>query len=164
MKDFVAIDFETANHNQESVCSVGIIVVRNGVDVDEYYSYIHPEPNWYDDINISVHGIHPEDTDNAPLFPEVWNEIEKRIGNLPLVAHNKAFDESCLKKVFKVYQMDYPDYKFYCTCIASRKKLGNILPNHKLDTVAAYCGYDLKNHHNALADAKACAEIAKKLL
>ena len=164
MKDFVAIDFETTNHNQESVCSVGIIVVRNGEETDRYYSLIHPVPNEYDDINISVHGIQPEETENAPLFPEVWKEIEKRIGDLPLVAHNKAFDETCLKRVFEAYKMKYPNYKFYCTCIASRKKLKNILPNHKLDTVAEYCGFHLENHHNALADAEACAEIAKKLL
>ncbi len=60
--------------------------------------------------------------------------------------------------------MDYPDYEFYDTLSASRKKLGRVLPDHKLDTVAAYCGYDLRNHHHALADAEACAAIAVKLL
>ena len=34
------------------------------------------------------------------------------IEGLPLVAHNKPFDEGCLKAVFRVYQMDYPDYEF----------------------------------------------------
>ena len=32
--------------------------------------------------------------------------------SVPFVAHNARFDESCLKAVFKVYQMDYPDYRF----------------------------------------------------
>ena len=36
--------------------------------------------------------------------------------------------------------------------------------NHQLQTVAAYCGYDLTQHHNALADAEACAWIARELL
>ena len=164
MKDFAAIDFETANYHQESVCSVGIVVVRNGVNVDSFYSLIHPEPNEYYYQNIRVHGIHKEDTENAPLFPEVWQQIAPKIAGLPLVAHNKVFDENCLKKVFKTYQMDYPNYQFYCTCIASRKVLGKRVPNHKLDTVAAYLGYPMGHHHHALADAEACAEIAKRIL
>ena len=112
MKDFAAIDFETANECRSSVCSVGVVIVREG---------------------------------------------------LPLVAHNSQFDEGCLKEVFKVYQMDYPDYIFYDTLAAS-KKFQPELENHQLQTAAAACGYDLTNHHHALADAEACAYIAMKLL
>lgn len=60
--------------------------------------------------------------------------------------------------------MDYPDYAFYDTLAASRRYYGRLLPNHQLQTVAAACGYDLTNHHHALADAEACAYIAMKLL
>jgi DNA polymerase-3 subunit epsilon len=63
-----------------------------------------------------------------------------------------------------MYQMDYPDYQFYCTCRAARRVFGRSLPNHQLQTVAARCGYDLKTHHNALADAEACAWIAREIL
>ena len=69
-------------------------------------------------------------------------------------------DEGCLKAVFKVYQMDYPDYRFYDTLTVARRQFGHSLPNHQLHTVAAACGYDLQNHHHALADAEACATIA----
>jgi len=69
-----------------------------------------------------------------------------------------------LKEVFRVYQMDYPDYKFHCTCRASRRTFGKSLPNHQLHTVAAHCGYDLQHHHHALADAEACAAIAMRIL
>jgi len=162
MKDFAAIDFETANGELTSVCSVGIVIVREGEIVDKYYSLIQPEPNYYYHRNIRVHGILPKDTEKAPVFPLVWKEVEPLIEGLPLVAHNKGFDESCLKAVFRTYQMDYPDYKFYCTLQAARKQLKQ-LPNHKLPTVAAYCGYDLLEHHHALADAEACARIALEL-
>jgi DNA polymerase-3 subunit epsilon len=37
------------------------------------------------------------------------------------------------------------------------------LPDHRLTTVAAHVGFDFKNHHHALADAKACAEIAMRI-
>ena len=58
--------------------------------------------------------------------------------------------------------MDYPDYEFHCTCIASRKRW--LVGHPNLDIIAARCGYDLKNHHHALTDAEACAAIALELL
>jgi DNA polymerase-3 subunit epsilon len=94
----------------------------------------------------------------------VWKTIEAKIAGLPLVAHNSPFDESCLRAVHQVYQMDYPNYKFHCTCRAVRRKFGKSLPNHQLHTVSAHCGFDLTNHHHALADAEACAVIAMKIL
>ena len=45
MKNFAAIDFETANEQRTSVCSVGIVIVREGEIVDTYYSLIRPEPD-----------------------------------------------------------------------------------------------------------------------
>lgn len=163
IRDFAAIDFETANHELSSVCSVGIVVVRNGSITDRFYSLIQPEPNYYNYGNTTIHGLTNEDTANEPVFSEVWKLIEPLIEGLPLVAHNKGFDEACLKAVFRSYQMDYPDYQFYCTLAESRRQLRH-LPNHQLHTVSEDCGYILTNHHNALADAEACAEIAMQLL
>lgn len=163
MQNFVAIDFETANNNRSSVCSVGIVVVRNCEIVDSFYSLIRPEPNYYNYWCSQVHGLCNNDTDDAPVFPKVWKLIEPLIENLPLVAHNKPFDESCLKAVFRVYQLDYPDYEFYDTLRVSKRVFPN-LENHQLHTVAAACGYNMKNHHHALADAEACAWIAREIL
>ena len=123
MKDFAAIDFETANNQRSSVCSVGIVVVRNDEIVDTFYSLINPEPNYYSYWCSQVHGLTREDTENAPVFPDVWKQIDPLIDGLPLVAHNRPFDESCLKAVFRVYQMDYPDYEFYDTLCVSRKSV-----------------------------------------
>ena len=164
MRDFAAIDFETANEQPSSVCSVGLVIVRDGLVTDSFYSLIHPEPEYYQWFCRRVHGLGPEDTEDAPVFPEVWEEIALKIEGLPLVAHNARFDEGCLKAVFRVYRMDYPDYLFYDTLTASRRRFGRVLPNHQLQTVAAACGFDLENHHHALADAEACARIAMKIL
>ena len=163
MENFAAIDFETANNERTSVCSVGVVIVRDGEIADSFYSLIQPEPNYYNYWCTQVHGITRHDTESAPVFPEVWKQIEPLIDGLPLVAHNKAFDESCLKAVFRCYQMDYPDYEFYDTLSASRKVF-YYLCNHQLHTVAAECGYQLNNHHHALADAEACAWIAREIL
>lgn len=162
MKDFAAIDFETANYERSSVCAVGVVVVRDGEIVDTFYSLIKPEPELYTVWCTQVHGLTLEDTVDAPVFPDVWAQIAPRIAGLPLVAHNKVFDESCLKAAFRTYGMDYPDYEFHCTLIRSRQ----LWPEgrHNLDIIAARCGYDLQNHHHALADAEACAAIALKIL
>lgn len=163
MLNFAAIDFETANNQPTSVCSVGVVIVRNGQITETYYSLIQPEPNYYLYWNTRVHGLTRVDTEEARVFPDVWKEVASKIEGLPLVAHNKAFDEGCLKAVFRCYQMDYPDYQFFCTCQAARRAFPNA-PNHKLDTVAHLCGYELENHHHALADAEACAWIARKII
>lgn len=182
LRDFIAIDFETANREPSSVCSVGVVMVRNGRQIDNFYSLIQPEPNYYAYVCQRVHGLGRNDTDDAPVFPEVWRQLEEcvadaffsdqlafdnrseLIAKIPFVAHNARFDEGCLKAVFKTYQMDYPGFRFYDTLAASRRQFGYSLPNHQLQTVAAACGYDLTRHHHALADAEACAAIALYLL
>ena len=206
MKNFVAIDFETANFEKSSVCSVGICIVQNGEIVDNYYSLIRPVPNYYCQRCQEVHGLGPSDTNDAPEFPEVWAEAIDRVKqyfpNFPkgsptqpaqgcggesrgtsrpndcgaigqcdlvaeceevaFIAHNKACDESCLKAVSAACDTKYPDYEFDCTLLKSRK----VWPegHHNLDIIASYCGYNLKNHHHALADAEACAVIGIKIL
>ena len=164
MNDFAAIDFETANKERTSVCSIGVVVVRGGTVTDRFYSLIRPEPEYYSYWNTRVHGLTMKDTSEAPVFPEVWRKVEPLLAGLPIVAHNSPFDEGCLRAVFQMYGMDWPDYRFFCTCKASRRTFGRQLPDHRLHTVAARCGYDLTRHHNALADAEACAAIALLIL
>lgn len=43
MFDFIAIDFETANTNMNSACSIGIVAMKNGIEADEFYSLIKPK-------------------------------------------------------------------------------------------------------------------------
>lgn len=162
MQNFAALDFETANQHPSSVCSVGIVIVRGGKITEKIYSLIKPLPNWYSRFNTAIHGLAKEDTDSAETFPEVWTKIIPRIDGLPLVAHFARFDESCLKAAHKHYNLTYPGYKFHCTCLTARRVFPQLI-NHKLPTVAAHCGYDFRNHHHALADAEACAEIALQI-
>jgi len=113
-------------------------------------------------VTFLVYGIDKWRSTSGRLLPTGRKKAKKgswRI-SIPFVAHNARFDEGCLKAVLRVYQMDYPDYRFYDTLAAARRQFGHSLPNHQLHTVAAACGYDLQNHHHALADAEACAAIA----
>ena len=82
IRDFIAIDFETANQQPSSVCSVGVVMVRHGQIVDKFYSLIQPEPNYYSYFCQRVHGITQSDTDDAPVFSEVWQRLEERIAEV----------------------------------------------------------------------------------
>jgi len=64
LRDFIAIDFETANQHPSSVCSVGVVMVRDGQMVDSFYSLIQPEPNYYSYFCQRVHGITQIETDD----------------------------------------------------------------------------------------------------
>lgn len=169
MHSFIAIDFETANGSPSSVCSVGVVMIKDGLRADSYYSLIHPYPNYYAWYCQKVHGLGLQDTDDAPCFPEVWREVEERICMVfedhwpPFVAHNAHFDAGCLRSVLQAYRLPCPDFLFLDTLQASRRHFGKALPNHQLQTVAQACGYDLSHHHHALADAEACAAIALHL-
>lgn len=159
MKDFTAIDFETANSSPSSVCSVGLVAVRDGKIVETAYRLIRPRPDYYLYHNTLVHGMTAGDTCESPEFPDVWAELEELVDGVPLVAHWSQFDQACLRAAHNSFEMQYPDYEFHCTCRGARRAFPN-LPNHKLPTVAAHIGYRFENHHHALADAQACAEIA----
>ena len=162
MNTFVALDFETANRNPSSVCSIGLVFVDNAEITRTYYRLIKPYPNFYNYFNTKIHGITRHDTATESLFPEIWDEVKPQIGDLPIVAHNSPFDEGCLHAVLAAYKLPLHTNKFFCTCRRARKVFPN-LPNHRLETVAQHIGFDLENHHNALADAEACAHIALQL-
>ena len=66
MDNFAAIDFETANNERTSICSVGVVIVRNGEIADRFYSLVHPEPDYYLYWNTRIHGLTQEDTAHAP--------------------------------------------------------------------------------------------------
>lgn len=123
MQDFAAIDFETANGRRSSICSVGLVIVRGGEIVDRFYSLIKPSPNYYTYWTTEVHGFARQSIDNQLAFPEAWEQIKDKIAGLPLVAHNRPFNESCLKAAFEEYGLEYPNYEFHYTLAASRRNL-----------------------------------------
>jgi len=159
---FTAIDFETAVAHH--ICAVGIVTVVNGKIVDEYYTLIKPPGNKYVRHNINIHGIYPEDTENERTFAEVYPEIKKRLQGKTLVAHNESFDRNVLKKSMADCGIPYSDLKianrWEDTLRIYRAK------GFKPANLAACCErMNIKlNHHEALSDARACAELYLKRL
>lgn len=165
MNSFVAIDVETANREASSICSIGAVKVVNGVIVDRFYELVKPEPEYYSRyFSEQIHGIFAADTENVDTFDVVWRRFSNFLGRLPLIAHNKAFDENCIRVAHKVYRMDYPDYPFFCTLIKARRTIPRqMCGSYSLPFLCEFFGIPFSNHHNALADAEGCAKIAMVL-
>ncbi len=156
--NFIAIDFETANFQKYSACSLALVIVKNSQIVDHYYSLIQPETafHWK---NIQIHGIHPEDVADAPKFPELWGKIQKYFDPSTLiVAHNAPFDCGVLSGCLEYYQLPKAHFLSLCT-VRSSRKLFPEMENHRLNTVCKNLNIPLQNHHDALEDSVACAKI-----
>jgi DNA polymerase-3 subunit epsilon len=67
----VAIDVETANADMASICQIGLAKYSNGILVDEWSSLIDPK-DYFDFINIDIHGITENDVAGAPKFLGLW--------------------------------------------------------------------------------------------
>lgn len=166
MDNFVAIDVETANGEQTSICSIGAVKVIDGTITDRFYELVRPHPNYYiTRFTKEIHGLSRADTDAAPKFPDVWPRLKTFIDGLPLVAHNKAFDEGCLRATAHYYGISWPYSKFLCTLVAARRSIPRTLcPSFSLPRLADFLEIPFTNHHCAIADAEACAKIAMTLL
>jgi DNA polymerase III subunit epsilon len=104
-----------------------------------------------------IHGIREADVANAPLFGEVWPQLWACVSG-PLVAHNASFDISVLRHGLDRFGYSYPETDYFCTRVIARKTW----PEHStyaLDYLAASLGISFE-HHNALEDARACAQVA----
>lgn len=156
--NFIAIDFETANNERHSACSLALVVVRDNQIVDTFYTLIKPETP-FSSRNIDIHGIRPEDVAKAPKFDEVWPHIAPLFSpNHLVIAHNAPFDNGVLLSTLRYYRIQTPHYLSLDTVRTSRKLFPN-MKNHRLNTVAAELAIPLNHHHNALDDSLACAKI-----
>ena len=97
--EFVAIDFETANRNSDSACSIGLVTFKDGKIVDEYYKLIHPKNLYFHPDNIKVHGLTEEMVADEPTLLEIWEEILPRLQGKQVVAHFAKFDMGDRKSV-----------------------------------------------------------------
>ena len=159
--DFVAIDFETATSDPNSACAVGLAFVVGLEVVATTHRLIQPPGNQYAQGNIHVHGIYPEDTEHAPDFLTVWQELHPMLAGRALIAHNARFDMSVIKASLAAYGdpyvQQYADFKYIDSIAMAR----DLVPGRKNLAACAQClGVELSHHHNAECDAVACAQIA----
>lgn len=157
--DFTAIDFETANSSSASACAVGLTRVRDGRVVATAGWLIQP-PAGHDrffELNTDIHGIRAADVVGAPGWSDQLAALTAFIGDDIVVAHNAGFDMSVLRRACEATQDACPPYRYVCSLQVSRKTYE--LPSYRLPFVAAAAGFLDFAHHDATADALACAHI-----
>ncbi|MGU3646100.1 3'-5' exonuclease [Microbacterium sp. C23T] len=157
--DFTAIDFETANSSNASACAVGLVRVRGGEIVDRTGWLIRP-PAGHDvffELNVRIHGIRPEDVVDAAPWSRQLAEIVAFVGSDVLVAHNAGFDMAVLKRACDATGDECPPYRYACSLQVARRVYR--LESYRLPFVAAEAGFADFPHHNATADAMACAHV-----
>ena len=151
--NFIAIDCETAYHSREEceICSIGIVVVENGLIVEKCHHYIKPKYNFIDTNCQKIHNIKIKDVIDKPTFPELWPTIEHYFEDTTIICHNKGAELSYLSKLLINYDLDIPSFKY----IDSYHLFGCDLPDACKDLL----DIDIqKVHHNALEDAIYCAK------
>ncbi|GLQ05500.1 3'-5' exonuclease [Sneathiella chinensis] len=155
MSTFLAIDFETANYASDSACAIGLVRAENGVIVAEEARLIQPPtPEFY---FTHIHGLTWLDVKDEPVFQALWPEIAPFFDGIDfLAAHNSGFDSKVLKSCCDTYGLNAPETEFVCTVKLARS-MWEIRPT-KLPNVAHFLGLDL-DHHDALSDSRACANI-----
>lgn len=155
MTSFVAIDFETANRAKESACAVGLVRVENLQIVQKAYYLICPPQSHFEFTHI--HGIRWTDVAAQPTFGDLWSELHPLIAGTDFIAaHNAGFDRAVLHACCNSYSIPRPAQDFICTVQLARRTW-SLYPT-KLPDVCRYLGLQL-DHHYALSDAEACAQI-----
>ncbi|MCR8560831.1 3'-5' exoribonuclease [Mucilaginibacter sp. BJC16-A38] len=146
---FTAIDFETAQGKRWSICQVGLVRVEEGRLVNKLNLLVCPPGNIYMPGNTMIHGISERHTYNSPKFASVWPLLRPYIENETVVAHNGAFDFNCLSQTLTYYNIQQPRFTQQCTYKIFGKGLKACCSEHRISL----------NHHDALSDAMACAQL-----
>lgn len=160
IKDYISIDIENPNARGNSICSIGIIVVKNKKVVDEKYSLINPEDR-FDINNSNITGLNYSDVKDAPTFKEYWKSIKELFENNIIVGHNITYDLTVIAKALERYDIEVPIFNYYCTLKLSRNFIKT--NSYSLNSLCDLLNVNLENNHNALEDAKASQKIFEYL-
>ena len=158
--DFIALDFETASSEHHSACSLGLAFVKNAKIINKKYYLINP-PCKFVSHNVKIHGLTAKDVENAPMWSEIWPEINELTKNSLLIAHSASFDISVLIACCNFYNLPIPHFQY----VDSIDLFRAAYPTHhkaSLDYCSKLLAIKLENHHNACEDALACAQVAIK--
>ena len=155
---YVVIDVETTGGrgDRHRVTEVGAVKVRNGEIVDRFQTLINPQRTIPPNI-ARLTGITPAMVADAPYFSDIADDLETFIGDSIFVAHNVEFDYGFISSEFRRLGRTFRRPKL-CTCASMRR----LYPGHRSYSLASLCrAYDipLRQHHRALCDAEAAAEL-----
>lgn len=155
---YVVVDVETTGGRgeQHRVTEIGAVKVRNGRVVDRFQTLLNPQRSIPPGIT-RLTGITPEMVADAPYFIDIADDFEAFMGDAIFVAHNVDFDYRFISQEFRRIGRPFRHAKL-CTCASMRK----LYPGHRSYSLAALTeafGIELRDHHRALCDAEAAAEL-----
>lgn len=161
--EFVAIDLETANADVSSICQVGMARYMKGELVHEWKTYVDPQ-DYFDGMNIAVHGITEDTVMGAPTFPEVAPAIHEALDMRITVCHSH-FDRVALHRACERHGLGLPSCTWLDSARVARRAWREQFAQkgYGLANVCASLGYDF-SHHDALEDAKAAGHIILKAI
>jgi len=162
MDSFVVFDIETTGFSatHDRIIEIGAVKITGGEITDKYSTFVNPEvPIPYEIEQLT--GIRDDMVLDAPKIETVLPEFLTFCEGCVLVAHNASFDVGFIKKKSE-YQGIEVDFTVIDTVGLSRILLPD-LSRYKLNTIAKALNISLENHHRAVDDAGATAEIFLKL-
>ena len=157
-QEYVVVDVETTGGRgeQHRVTEIGAVKVRNGEIVDRFSTLLNPQRSIPPGIT-RLTGITPAMVADAPYFSDIADEFETFMNGSIFVAHNVEFDYGFISREFGRLGRPFR-YPRLCTCASMRK----LYPGRRSYSLAALAeAYDipLKNHHRAMCDAEAAAQL-----
>ncbi|ADL68928.1 DNA polymerase III, alpha subunit [Thermoanaerobacterium thermosaccharolyticum DSM 571] len=158
---FVVFDIETTGLSSinDSIIEIGAVKIKDCQIVDTFETFVNPQIHISNFIT-KLTGITDDMVKRYPPIDEVLPKFLEFIKGSTLVAHNANFDVTFIKTKAKNLGIEV-DNPVLDTLELSRHMYEN-LKNYKLDTVAQHLGVSLENHHRAVDDARATAEIFLK--
>lgn len=148
---FVAVDFETMTKNPASICAAGFVKVVNGVIHEQWYSLIKPVEDNMPETFTWLHGITYEMTASAPTYPTAHTKLREMLSDgSPFVCHWTGADVRFAEAAQEHYSLKNCINETVDTYELSGMNLANACEHY---------GIDLGNHHDALCDARACAQL-----
>ncbi len=164
MQPIAIIDFETTGISPnmgDRATEVAIVLLQEGQVVDRYQSLMNAGVRVNSFIT-QLTGITNEMLQAAPAAEQVMREAARFVGDLPMVAHNAAFDKKFWQAELARCGQD-GSHAFACTLLLSRR-LYPQAPNHKLGTLAAMHHLPSSGRaHRALADAEMAAHLLAQM-
>ena len=160
---FVVFDIETTGFSSvnDRIIEIGAVKIEKGEIVDRYSTFINPEiPIPYEIEQLT--GIKDDMVLDAPKIEAVLPDFLKFCEACILVAHNASFDVGFIKSKARELGLKV-NFTVIDTLGLSRVLLPE-LSRFKLNNVAKALGVTLENHHRAVDDAEATAEIFQKLI
>jgi DNA polymerase-3 subunit epsilon len=157
MQPIAVLDFETANHQPNSACQLGVAIVEPWQVVRQKKWMIRPRRLYFSPRCIAVHGITPNDVKDAPTWEEIWTEVLEWIDGSVLVAHNAGFDANVLVATCMLYELAVPPLDVLCTRLIAKRSWPS-LRSHSLASMAEHLSIEFQ-HHDALEDAKVSARL-----